>query len=230
MNFDQPQFWIAVVEIIWIDILLSGDNAVIIGLACRSLPPEQRRWGIILGTGAAIGLRLLFAAIITTILTIPYLRVIGAVILLWIAVKLLFPEEEHGGHLDPADSLWKAVKTIVVADVVMSLDNVLAIAAAAKGSIGLLVFGLALSIPLIVAGSALVMKMIDRYPFLVWAGAALLGWIAGELVASDPAVATWFHTRWGSYAEEIAAFLGAIAVFLMAGIVRLVRKPVADKL
>lgn len=188
----RPEYWLAVLKIIWIDILLSGDNALVIALACRNLPERQRRWGMILGAGAAVSLRILFAMIIVTLMTIPYLKLVGGLALLVIAAKLVVPEHEDE-KVDAASNLWQAVRLIVVADAVMSLDNVIAIAAAADGSITLLVFGLVVSIPLIIAGATLIMVLLDRLPILVWAGAALLGWIAGHVIATDIAVEPYLH-------------------------------------
>lgn len=187
----DSQFWVGLIQIIWIDILLSGDNAVVIALACRGLPAKQRKVGILLGAGAAVGLRILFALVITYLLAVPFLKVVGGILLFWIAVKLVVGEDEgEGGHANIAetDNLWRAVRTIAIADAVMSLDNVIAIAAAAHGNVWLFVFGLALTIPLIVFGSTLILSMIERFPIIVWAGAALLGWIAGEMILSDPVV------------------------------------------
>lgn len=187
---DDSQYWVALAEIIWINILLSGDNAVVIALASRSLPPEQRKWGIILGVGPAILLRLVFTAFVANLLAVPYLKLVGAALLLWIAVSLLLPDAGD----DPAHSgkhhrsLWSAIRTIVVADAVMSLDNVIAIAAAAKGQTLLLILGLLLSMPMIIFGSTLLLRIMERFPILVAAGAGLLGWIAGELALSDPLV------------------------------------------
>jgi YjbE family integral membrane protein len=185
MDFIVP-YIIPTLQIIWIDLLLSGDNAVVIALACRALPPEQRKWGIILGAGVAIGLRILFAMIISYLLNIPFLKAIGGVMLFWVAFQLIKGEDEAHNDLAPADNLWKAVRTIAIADAVMSLDNVLALAAASKGNMWLFIFGLLVSIPLIVYGSQLILSLIERFPIFVWAGAALLGWIAGELIADDP--------------------------------------------
>lgn len=185
MEFITP-YIIPVLQIIWIDLLLSGDNAVVIALACRALPPEQRKWGIILGAGVAIGLRILFALVITYLLNIPFLKALGGVMLFWVAYQLIQGEGDSHGEVDASDNLWKAVRTIAIADAVMSLDNVLALAAASKGNIWLFVFGLVVSIPLIVYGSQLILTLIERFPIFVWAGAALLGWIAGELIADDP--------------------------------------------
>jgi YjbE family integral membrane protein len=180
--------WDLVLKIIWINILLSGDNAVVIALACRSLPPKQRMMGVILGAGAAIVLRIIFTMMTTWLMDTPWLKAIGSVLLLWIAVKLLVPEEHSEDSIAAKDSIWGAVQTIAVADVVMSLDNVIAIAAAAKGSMPLIIFGLIISVPLVVFGSTLLLKVIDRFPLLVWAGAALLGWIAGEIFVEDKGI------------------------------------------
>lgn len=185
MDFSSPTFWLSLLQIIWIDLLLSGDNAVVIALACRSLPENQRRWGILLGAGAAVGLRILFALAVSYLLGVPLLKVAGGLLLLWIAVKLVTDGDGEAHHVEASDSLWKAVRTIAIADAVMSLDNVVAIAAASRGHPELFIFGLLLTIPLIIAGSQLVMALLSRFPVLVWAGAALLGWIAGEMVVSD---------------------------------------------
>lgn len=181
-----------ILQIIWINILLSGDNAVVIALACRGLPPNQRTIGIAMGAGAAIVLRVVFTLMTTQLLGLPWIKAIGAIALVWIAVKLIVPEEATEDSIAGHDSLWKAVQTVAVADVVMSLDNVIAIAAAAKGNTGLIIFGLVVSIPLVIAGSTLLMKVIDRFPILVWAGAALLGWIAGEIFVEDTAITQTF--------------------------------------
>jgi YjbE family integral membrane protein len=184
----QPQFWVAVFQIIWINVLLSGDNAIVIALACRQLPARQRTAGIVLGTVAALVLRLLFAGVVVTLMLIPWVKMAGGVALLWIAAKLLMPSESSEEAAAPAQGLLRAMAVIAVADVVMSLDNVIAVAAAADGNIALLVFGLAISIPAIVGGATLITAMITRFPLIVWAGAALLGWIAGDVLASDPVV------------------------------------------
>jgi YjbE family integral membrane protein len=184
----QPQFWISVVQIIWINVLLSGDNAIVIALACRSLPQKQRLYGMVLGTGVALAMRLAFAGVVSTLMLLPYVKIAGGVALLWIAVKLLMPSQSAGDHTRQSQSVWHAVKLIAVADVVMSLDNVIAVAAAADGSMALLVFGLGVSIPLIVAGASLIMAMLNYFPLIIWAGAGLLGWIAGDVIATDPVV------------------------------------------
>jgi YjbE family integral membrane protein len=187
-EMQQPAFWVAVGKIIWINVLLSGDNALVIALACRGLEPRQRLWGMILGAAAAVVLRIIFTGIVATLMGLPYLKLFGGLALIVIAAKLLVPEEEDEDGVKSASHLWAAVQIVVVADIVMSLDNVIAVAAAANGSVPLLVLGLAISIPLIVAGAALIMALLNRLPILVWAGAALLGWIAGDVIATDPAV------------------------------------------
>jgi len=187
----QPQFWISVVQIIWINVLLSGDNAIVIALACRNLPQKQRFAGMVLGTGVALLLRLIFATIVSTLMLLPYVKIAGGVALFWIAVKLLVPGEEADNGNSTSDSLWRAVKLIAVADVVMSLDNVIAVAAVADGSLALLVFGLGVSIPAIVAGANVIMALLNYFPLIIWAGAGLLGWIAGDVIASDPIIADY---------------------------------------
>ena len=213
MSVDDPGFWLAVMQIIWIDILLSGDNAVVIAMACRQLPPQQRVWGIALGTLVAIGLRIVFTGLVTTLMTMAYVKLIGGVLLIWIAIKLLGGEEDNNNeNITPSANLWHAIRIIVIADAVMSLDNVIAIAMAARGNYALLMFGLAVSIPMIMAGAALIISLLERYPIIVWAGAALLGWIAGEIIAKDPLIMgnvdpAHAHTVW-----LVGATLGALFV------------------
>jgi YjbE family integral membrane protein len=187
-EMQQPAFWVAVGKIIWINVLLSGDNALVIALACRGLEPRQRLWGMILGAAAAVILRIIFTGIVARLMELPYLKLVGGLALIVIAAKLLVPEDEDEEGVKSASHLWAAVQIVVVADIVMSLDNVIAVAAAANGSMPLLILGLAISVPLIVAGAALIMALLSRLPILVWAGAALLGWIAGDVIATDPAV------------------------------------------
>ncbi|WP_341992366.1 TerC family protein [Azorhizobium sp. AG788] len=187
MTINSPEFWIAFVEIIWINVLLSGDNAVVIAMACRSLPDRTRKWGIILGSAVAVGLRIIFTGIVATLLALPWLKVVGALALFYIAIDLALPKED-GDAVKASDSLWRAVGTVALADVFMSLDNVVAVAAVAHGDLLLLALGLTISIPLIVAGSSVVMALLDRFPILVWVGAALLGWVAGDMLLSDTAV------------------------------------------
>ncbi|MGE3829534.1 MAG: TerC family protein [Parvibaculaceae bacterium] len=207
---------VAILQIIWIDLLLSGDNAVVIALACRQLPPHLRKWGIILGAGMAILLRIVFAAVISYLLAVPFLKVVGGLLLVWIAVKLIKGEESDSHeNIQASDKLYRAIWTIAVADAVMSLDNVVAIAAVAKGDIILFSFGLALSIPLIMVGSQLILSMIERFPIIVWAGAALLGWIAGEMIIGDPVVERTFGLIHHGPSMYIAAAIGAALVILI---------------
>ena len=192
--FLAAPFWIAVGQIILIDILLGGDNAVVIALACRQLPPKQRLKGIFWGTVGAIVLRVVLIAFALTLLQIPYLKLVGAVLLVWIGVKLLLPQDDAHDGIQASDRLWTAIKTVIVADLVMSIDNVIAIAGAATSAgqshqMALVIFGLLVSIPIIVGGSQLVLKLMDRCPFIIWAGGMLLGWIAGIMMHSDPALA-----------------------------------------
>src|SRR4051794_32014896 len=200
----QPAFWVAVGKIIWINVLLSGDNALVIALACRGLAPKQRLWGMIFGAAAAVVLRIIFTGIVATLMELPYLKLVGGLALIVIAAKLLVPEQEDEDSVQAAAHLWAAVQIVVVADIVMSLDNVIAVAAAANGSVPLLILGLAISIPLIVAGAALIMALLNTLPILVWAGAALLGWIAGDVIATDPAI----HPKlYGLFAGSFGATL-----------------------
>ncbi len=193
-EFMTPEFWIAVGQIIMIDILLGGDNAVVIALACRQLPPKQRTQGIIWGTAGAILLRVILIFFALTLLAIPFLKIVGAVLLVWIGVKLLVPEDEDGhGNIQGSDKLFTAVKTVIIADLVMSVDNVIAIAGAAESVGGdhkmpLVIFGLLVSIPIIVWGSKLVIKLMDRFPSIITLGGMLLGWIAGTMAVTDPAI------------------------------------------
>jgi YjbE family integral membrane protein len=192
-EFMHASFWLAVGQIIMIDILLGGDNAVVIALACRNLPPKQRTLGIIYGTAGAIVLRVILIAFALALLSVPYLKLVGAVLLLWIGVKLLQPEGEGDHNISSSDKLWGAVKTVIIADLVMSVDNVLAIAGAAQGAgeghqLPLVIFGLLVSIPIIVWGSTFVLKLMERFPIVITLGAMLLGWIAGQMAWTDPAV------------------------------------------
>jgi YjbE family integral membrane protein len=209
------QDYVAIAQIIWIDLLLSGDNAVVIALACRQLPERQRRIGILLGAGTAIALRIVFAYVITQILGIPFLKAAGGLLLLWIAIKLLHGEsDEKEASIKPANHLLAAVFTIAVADAVMSLDNVVAIAAIAKENYYLFIFGLALSIPLIVVGASVISSLIDRFPVFIWIGAAVLGWVAGDIIASDEsalAVLGITHSAAWHTAASIAAVLFVLA-------------------
>ena len=182
----DADYALSILRIIGINIILSGDNAIVIALACRSLPPRQRVIGIILGAGAAVVLRILFTVVVQQLFDVPWLKLVGGLILLWIAVKLLLGDEASEDSVRSGANVWEAVKIVAIADIVMSLDNVLAIAAAAGGNTNLIILGLVISIPLVVFGATLLTWLLDRLPILVWAGAALLGWVAGELLATEP--------------------------------------------
>ena len=214
-NLDpSPMMALSVLQILWINLLLSGDNAVVIALACRGLPPVQQRRGVVLGTTAAVVLRIFFAGIAAELMGFSYLRLAGAVVLLIIAVKLLSQDGEEKSDVAGASSFWRAVRTIVIADVAMSLDNVLAVVAAAKGNIWLIGFGLLLSVPLVIGGSALVTRLLARWPVLVWAGGALLGYIAGELAVEDPVIERLGYA-WDDQAAPIVCMVLVIATGLL---------------
>ncbi|MCX7242342.1 MAG: TerC family protein [Polaromonas sp.] len=222
-------FWLAVGQIIMIDILLGGDNAVVIALACRNLPPKQRTQGIIYGTIGAIVLRVILIAFALALLTVPYLKLVGAVLLLWIGVKLLMPEGDDDHNISSSDKLWSAVKTVIIADLVMSVDNVLAIAGAAQGAgeahqLPLVIFGLLVSIPIIVWGSTFVLKLMERFPFVITLGAMLLGWIAGQMAYTDPAIKAYLpaSAAW-SYGAAVA---GALLVLAMGKLLQNRPKPI----
>jgi YjbE family integral membrane protein len=222
--FMTANFWLAVGQIIMIDILLGGDNAVVIALACRQLPAHLRLKGILWGTAGAIVLRVVLIAFALTLLQIPYLKLVGAALLLWIGVKLLAPQDEDGhAHIQSSDKLWAAVKTVIVADLVMSIDNVIAIAGAATSAGGqhqmpLVIFGLLVSIPIIIWGSQLVLKLMDRFPLIITVGAMLLGWIAGTMAHSDPALKDFLpQTAVWTYSLGVA---GALLVFLVGALLK----------
>ncbi|MDP1651920.1 MAG: TerC family protein [Rhodocyclaceae bacterium] len=204
-------FWIAVLQIIAIDILLGGDNAVVIALACRKLPTEQRKKGIFWGVAGAIVLRIVLIFFALQLLDIPWLKIVGALLLVWIGIKLLQPEEEGHGDVAAATTLMAAIKTIIIADAVMSLDNVIAVAAAAHGSMLLVTFGILVSIPVVVWGSQLVLKLMDRYPVVISGGAALLGWIGGGMIVSDPALPAGLLDGI-PYPKYVLAVAGAVLV------------------
>jgi len=238
----QPAFWGAAGQIIGINIILSGDNAVVIALACRMLPPKQRFWGMILGAGVAVLLRVFFTLVVAEAMGYPYLKLIGGILLLWVAIKLVVPEHGDGdGKVEAAENLWRAVRIVAIADIVMSLDNVIAIAAAAETAAArvdllhasaikatLIIFGLATSIPLIVAGSALLMALLDRFPILVWAGAALLGWVAGDIMIKDAALANWISPALLEHLHYWAAAIGALFVVGLGYTLMRRRRPVEE--
>ena len=210
-------------QIVWINVLLSGDNAVVIALACRGLEGSRRKWAILGGSLAAVVLRIIFSIFIVALLRLPYLKLASGLLLLWLAFDLL-RQEEHEKDVAAAGSIWGAIRTIAIADAIMSLDNVVAVAAAADNNIWLIVFGIALSVPLIVFGSTLMLKLLQRFPILVVLGAALLGWVAGEIMASDPALPQWLGPL-PEHVEEFAAAGAALLVLALAGVLRLMRGP-----
>jgi len=209
-DMQQPSFWLAVGKIIWINVLLSGDNALVIAMACRGLHGRSRLWGMIIGAGIAVVLLIAFTGIVATLMSLPYLKLIGGLALIVIAAKLLVPEDEND-EIKAGTTLWHAVRIVVIADIIMSLDNVIAVAAAANGQLSLLVIGLAVSIPMIIAGAALIMLVLDRFPVLIWIGAMLLGWIAGDVIVSDPIDQTLFHNILDGHItiEATSTILGA---------------------
>ncbi len=214
----RPAFWLAALQIMGINILLSGDNAVVIALAVRALPPRERFWGMVLGAGCAAVLLILFTGIVATLLKLPYLKLIGGLALFWVAVKLVAPQpHDEEDTPEAVEDLWRAVRVVVIANIVMSLDNVIAVAAAANGNYLLLGLGLAISIPVVIAGSALFLAILERFPWVVWAGGALLGWIAGGLLPDDAVIAQYVAKLYGASvdpslwpdAQAIEASLGA---------------------
>ncbi|MBP1149932.1 TerC family protein [Methylocaldum sp. RMAD-M] len=208
--FVDPQFWIGLGEIIVVNIILSGDNAVVIALAARSLPEQQRNLAIVWGSVAAILMRVVLTIVAVEMLRLPYLKIIGSVLLFWIAVQLLLPEGDGGEGVDDHDNLIAAIRTILIADLVMSLDNVIAVAAAAKGNVLLLILGLAISIPLVIFGSTVILRLMDRFPVIIVLGAALLGFVSGEMLVTDPA---WPGPE-GHWLHDVIPFVGAVLVVL----------------
>jgi YjbE family integral membrane protein len=237
-DMQTAAFWLAVGKIIWINVLLSGDNALVIAMACRGLHGRHRLWGMIIGAGIAVVLLIAFTGIVATLMALPYLKLAGGLALLVIAAKLLVPEDE-ADEITAGTTLWHAIRIVVIADIIMSLDNVIAVAAAANGQLSLLILGLAISIPMIIAGAALIMLVLDRLPILIWLGAALLGWIAGDVIETDPAVQPWLHrlldgavkvqldtisalvgVSEGELVGYLASLVGAVAVLVAGSIWR----------
>jgi len=214
MDIGTPQFWLAALEIVVINILLSGDNAVVIALACRNLPPHQRRWGVFWGAIGAIILRIILTFFAVSLLKLSWLKIVGGVLLVWIGIKLIAEEDGEGStEVRASDRLMSAVRTVVIADLVMSIDNVLGVAAAAKGSLLLLVFGLVVSVPLVIGGAQLIMRLIERFPILIVAGGGLLGYVAGELIIEDSAIVDWVHVHapWLGWVAPVAGVALVVA-------------------
>ena len=212
-DLTHPAFWLAAVQIMGINILLSGDNAVVIALAVRGLPHKQRFWGMVLGAGCAAVLLILFTGIVATLMQLPYLKFAGGLALFWVAIKLVTPQHQDAeDSTEAVEDLWRAIRVVVVANLVMSLDNVIAVAAAAKGNYVLLALGLAISIPVVIAGSALFLAIIERFPIVIWGGGALLGWIAGGLLPDDPVVAAYIPQTIADRLDVACGIAGAIIV------------------
>ena len=217
---NEPLFWKSLLSIIVVNIILSGDNAVVIALAARHLPARQQKAAIFWGSAAAIVLRVLLTVFAVKLLEFPYLKLIGAALLIWIGAKLLLPEEDEGdGVARESSGLFGAIRTILIADLVMSLDNVIAVAAAAEtgpphGRILLLIIGLGLSIPLIIVGSTLLLKLMERWPLIITLGAALLGFVAGEMAVTDPAIDQWFHSHFGHLDYVVSAACAILVVVI----------------
>ncbi len=212
MNVVDLQFWLLLLQIMAVNLILSGDNAVVIALACRNLPPQQQRWGIFFGAGAAVVLLVLFAVFVSYLLAVPFLHIFFGGLLLWIAYKLMV-EEGDEAQIEAASSLWHAIRIIAVADVVMSFDNIVAVAAVANGNMILMSVGLAISIPMVVYGATLLIRVLQRFPVIVPAAAALIGFVGGEVMLDDPAWKDWIlqHASW---APELLPLVSAIVVVL----------------
>ena len=210
-------FWIGLAKIIGVNIILSGDNAVVIALAARSLPAKQQKLAIFWGAGAAIVLRIILTLFAVALLTLPWVKLVGSLLLFWIGVKLLVDEEDNA-DIQASDQLLSAIKTILVADLVMSLDNVIAVAAAAGGSVMLLILGLAISIPLVIFGATLLIKLMERYPIIITIGAGLIGWVAGEMLVTDPALEGWLAQLRVKFVEKQPMVAG-LSLEIIAGAV-----------
>jgi YjbE family integral membrane protein len=224
-DITHAPFWIAAAQIIGVNIILSGDNAVVIAMACLSLPPRQRLWGMILGAGVAVLLRVLFTLVVAQAMTYPFLKLVGGALLFWVAIKLVTEDADGDAETESGETIWRAVRIVVIADIVMSLDNVIAIAAAAELAAAavdpanaaaikatLIIFGLATSVPLIIAGSAILMALLHRFRVLVWGGGALLGWVAGDIMSSDPMIATWLGEAGAAGLHGWGGRIGALIV------------------
>ena len=226
-DITHAPFWIAAAQIIGVNIILSGDNAVVIAMACMTLPPRQRLWGMILGAGVAVLLRVVFTLVVAQAMTYPFLKLVGGALLFWVAIKLVTEDADGDNDMESADNLWRAVRIVAIADIVMSLDNVIAIAASAEVAAAqvdaahaatikatLIIFGLATSIPLIIAGSAILMALLERFRVLVWGGGALLGWVAGDIMSTDPAVVGWVGE---AAAYELHVWGGRVGAVIVVG-------------
>ena len=216
MTFTDATFWVALLQIIGVNIVLSGDNAVVIALAARSLPPKQQKLAILYGAGAAVVLRILLTIFAVALLALPWLKIVGGLLLFWIGIKLLVPEDGED-DINASDHLLTAIKTILIADLVMSLDNVIAVAAAAGGSMTLLILGLAISIPLVVFGATLLVTLMERYPIIITIGAALIGMVAGEMLVTDPALKDWLGGLGVQFGDDGKPRVAGMSLELICG-------------
>ena len=216
-QFATQVFWIGLAKIIGVNIILSGDNAVVIALAARSLPPKQQKAAVLWGSGAAVGMRIILTIFAVALLTLPWLKLIGSLLLFWIGIKLLVPEEDEE-NVDASDSMIAAIKTILIADLVMSVDNVIAVAAAAQGSLTLLILGLAISIPLVVFGSTLLLHLMERWPVIITVGGGLIGFVGGEMLVTDPALKDWLLGSGVVFNESGKPLVGGLSLEIICGL------------
>ncbi len=217
---ETPEFWLGLAKIIGVNIILSGDNAVVIALAARSLPHKQQKMAVVWGSGAAIVMRVILTVFAVALLTLPWLKLAGSALLFWIGIKLLVPEEDEA-DIQASTKMLAAIKTILVADLVMSTDNVIAVAAASGGSLVLLVLGLGISIPLVIFGATLLIRLMERYPVIITVGAALIGWVAGEMLAADLALKDWLTAAGAVYVDD-KPYLGVLSLEMLCGAVGVV--------
>ena len=216
-QFATQVFWIGLAKIIGVNIILSGDNAVVIALAARSLPPKQQKAAVLWGSGAAVVMRIILTIFAVALLTLPWLKLIGSLLLFWIGIKLLVPEEDEE-NVDASDSMIAAIKTILIADLVMSVDNVIAVAAAAQGSLTLLILGLAISIPLVVFGSTLLLHLMERWPVIITVGGGLIGFVGGEMLVTDPALKDWLLGSGVVFNESGKPLVGGLSLEIICGL------------
>jgi len=217
-QFATQVFWIGLLKIIGVNIILSGDNAVVIALAARSLPARQQKMAIIWGSGAAVVMRIILTIFAVALLTLPWLKLVGSLLLFWIGIKLLIPEE-GGEDVDASDNLIAAIKTILIADLVMSIDNVIAVAAAAQGSLTLLILGLAISIPLVIFGSTLLLHLMERWPVIITVGGGLLGFVAGEMLVTDPALKDWLMGAGVAFDSDGKPRVAGLSLEIICGVI-----------
>jgi YjbE family integral membrane protein len=216
-QFATQVFWIGLLKIIGVNIILSGDNAVVIALAARSLPAKQQKMAIIWGSGAAVVMRIILTVFAVALLTLPWLKLVGSLLLFWIGIKLLVPEEDEA-NVDASDNMIAAIKTILIADLVMSIDNVIAVAAAAQGSLTLLILGLAISIPLVIFGSTLLLHLMERWPVIITIGGGLLGFVAGEMLVTDPALKEWLAGAGVLFGEDGRPRVAGLSLEIICGL------------